>query len=84
MASGFPSTTATSMGTFGTGLAAGAHGLLGYEVLVPGADRLLNELSWEDGPDPRTWQPHPTVFEAAPRPASRSRGSGRPTSTARA
>jgi hypothetical protein len=64
VASGFPSTTATSMGTFGTGLAAGAHGLLGYEVLVPGADRLLNELSWEDGPDPRTWQPHPTVFEA--------------------
>jgi hypothetical protein len=64
VASGFPSTTATSMGTFGTGLAAGAHGLLGYEVLVPGADRLLNELSWEEGPDPRTWQPHATVFEA--------------------
>lgn len=63
--SGFPSTTATSMGTFGTGLAAGAHGLLGYEVLMPGTDRLLNELSWEDGPDPRTWQPHATVFEAA-------------------
>ncbi|HSF97135.1 MAG TPA: alkaline phosphatase family protein [Ornithinibacter sp.] len=67
VASGFPSTTATSMGTFGTGLAAGAHGLLGYEVLVPGADRLLNELSWEDGPDPRTWQPHETVFEAVER-----------------
>ena len=67
VASGFPSTTATSMGTFGTGLAAGAHGLLGYEVLVPGADRLLNELSWEDGPDPRAWQPHETVFEAAER-----------------
>jgi hypothetical protein len=65
--SGFPSTTATSMGTFGTGLAAGTHGLLGYEVLVPGADRLLNELSWEDGPDPFTWQPHETVFEAVAR-----------------
>ena len=64
VASGFPSTTATSMGTFGTGLAAGAHGMLGYEVLVPGADRLLNELSWEDGPNPRTWQPHETLFEA--------------------
>jgi hypothetical protein len=64
VASGFPSTTATSMGSFGTGLAAGAHGMLGYEVLVPGTDRLQNELSWEDGPDPRTWQPHPTVFEA--------------------
>lgn len=60
---GFPSTTATSMGTFGTGLAAGAHGLVGYEVIVPGEDRLLNELSWEDGPDPLRWQPHETVFE---------------------
>jgi type I phosphodiesterase/nucleotide pyrophosphatase len=62
---GFPSTTATSMGTFGTGLPPGAHGLLGYEVLVPGEDRLLNELSWEDGPDPLRWQTQPTVFEAA-------------------
>lgn len=66
---GFPSTTATSMGSFGTGLPPGAHGLVGYEVLVPGAtpdqDRLLNELSWDDGPDPFVWQPEPTVFEAA-------------------
>ena len=44
-----PSTTATSMGTFGTGLPPGAHGLLGYEVLVPGEDRLLNELSGRTG-----------------------------------
>ncbi len=62
---GFPSTTATSMGSFGTGLRPGAHGLLGYEVLVPGADRLLNELSWENGPDPERWQPEQTVFERA-------------------
>jgi hypothetical protein len=62
---GFPSTTATSMGTFGTGQPPGAHGLLGYEVLVPGEDRLLNELSWEDGPDPVAWQTQPTVFELA-------------------
>jgi hypothetical protein len=60
---GFPATTATSMGTFGTGLPPGSHGLLGYEVLVPGEDRLVNELSWEDGPDPLTWQPQETVFE---------------------
>ena len=64
---GFPSTTATSMGTFGTGQPPGAHGLLGYEVLVPGEDRLVNELSWEDGPDPLAWQPEPTVFELAQR-----------------
>ena len=65
LTAGFPSTTATSMATFGTGLPPGAHGLVGYEVLVPGEDRLLNELSWEDGPDPLRWQPAETVFERA-------------------
>jgi hypothetical protein len=65
LSAGFPSTTATSMGTFGTGLPPGAHGLVGYEVLVPGEDRLLNELSWDSGPDPRVWQPCQTVFERA-------------------
>lgn len=65
LCAGFPSTTATSMGTFGTGLPPGAHGLVGYEVLLPGEDRLLNELSWENGPDPHLWQPCQTVFEQA-------------------
>jgi len=65
LSAGFPSTTATSMGTFGTGLPPGEHGLVGYEVLVPGEDRLLNELSWDNGPDPRAWQPSQTVFERA-------------------
>jgi hypothetical protein len=32
-------------------------------VLDPATGRLLNELSWDDGPDPRRWQPHPTVLE---------------------
>jgi hypothetical protein len=62
---GFPTTTATSMGTFGTGLPPGAHGLVGYEVLVPERDELLNELSWETPVDPRLWQPAPTAFEHA-------------------
>jgi Type I phosphodiesterase / nucleotide pyrophosphatase len=65
LSAGFPSTTATSMATFGTGLPPGAHGLVGYEVLVPGEDRLLNELSWDNGPDPRLWQPNQTLFERA-------------------
>jgi Type I phosphodiesterase / nucleotide pyrophosphatase len=65
LCAGFPSTTATSMGTFGTGLPPGAHGLVGCEVLVPGEDRLVNELSWENGPDPLVWQPCQTVFERA-------------------
>lgn len=60
---GHPSTTATSMGSFGTGLLPGAHGMVGWQVMDPGTGRLFNELSWEDGPDPHRWQPHPTVFE---------------------
>ena len=60
---GFPTTTATSMGSLGTGLLPGAHGLVGMQVLDPETDRLVNELSWEDGPDPVRWQPHETVFE---------------------
>lgn len=62
---GFPSTTATSMGTFGTGTLTGVHGMVGYEAYDPGTDTVFNELSWEDGPEPHLWQPHPTVFEAA-------------------
>lgn len=62
---GFPTTTATSMATFGTGLPPGSHGLVGMQVLDPDTDRLLNELSWEHGPDPLQWQPNETVFEAA-------------------
>ncbi|MGV1008431.1 MAG: alkaline phosphatase family protein [Dermatophilaceae bacterium] len=62
---GFPSTTATSTATFGTGLPPGAHGLVGFEVLVPETDRILNQLSWEDGPDPRRWQPNTTAFQQA-------------------
>lgn len=62
---GFPTTTATSMATFGTGLHPGTHGLMGYEVLDPRRDVVFNELTWEDGPPPEQWQPHQTVFEAA-------------------
>ncbi len=63
LVAGFPSTTATSIASLGTGVPPGAHGMVGYQVLDPGTGRLLNELSWEDGPDPRLWQPRRTVFE---------------------
>ena len=62
---GFPSTTATSLGSLGTGLPPGAHGVLGYLVAVPGTGRLMNSLRWDPEVDPLTWQPHPTVFERA-------------------
>ncbi len=66
----YPSTTATSTASLGTGLHAGQHGLVGYQVRDPATGSLFNELSWEGAvrggppaPDPRRWQPHPTVFE---------------------
>jgi hypothetical protein len=61
--SGFPSTTATSMGMLGTGLLPGGHGLVGLDVLDPDRDVLFNELAWDPQVDPRAWQPVATVFE---------------------
>ncbi len=60
---GFPTTTAASMGSFGTGTCPGKHGLVGYEVLDPDRDVLLNGLKWDDEVDPLAWQVYPTVFE---------------------
>ena len=64
----FPSTTATSLASFGTGLLSGAHGMLGYTVRVPNSGtpgRLLNALKWDFRVDPVMWQPHTTLFERA-------------------
>jgi hypothetical protein len=60
---GFPSTTATSMGTFGTAQRAGMHGLVGMNVLEPELDVVFSELAWDPRVDPLTWQPERTVFE---------------------
>ena len=59
---GVPSTTATSLTSFGTGLVPGTHGLIGYTARIPGTDRLINHLSWDKQVDPLEWQPHPTAF----------------------
>lgn len=64
--SAFPSTTAASLASFGTGLPAGQHGMVGYDVLDPEQDRVVNMLGgWDAGVDPQRWQPFPTVFERA-------------------
>jgi hypothetical protein len=62
---GFPSTTVTSLGSLCTGLPPGQHGLLGYQVIVPGENRLLNGLRWDSRVDPHQWQPRPTIYEQA-------------------
>jgi predicted AlkP superfamily pyrophosphatase or phosphodiesterase len=73
---GFPSTTAASLGSLGTGLPPGEHGLVGYTVDVPGQERPMNLLRWElygFGPPgdllaeviPERFQPSPTLLERA-------------------
>ncbi|MCP2046419.1 UNVERIFIED_ORG: hypothetical protein J3D58_000491 [Paenarthrobacter nicotinovorans] len=62
--SAFPSTTAASLASLGTGLSAGQHGMVGYDVLDPAQDKVVNLLgNWDPQVDPAVWQPHATVFE---------------------
>jgi hypothetical protein len=62
----FPSTTASALASFGTGLSPGQHGLVGYDALDPDQDKVVNMLgNWDAGVDPLAWQPFPTVFERA-------------------
>jgi hypothetical protein len=60
---GVPSTTATSLTSFGTALTPGAHGVVGFTSRIPGTNDLLNALMWSSSVDPRQWQPRQTAFE---------------------
>lgn len=60
----FPSTTAASLASLGTGVPPGQHGMVGYDVYAPHLDRVVNQLNgWDPDVDPQRWQPCPTVFE---------------------
>jgi hypothetical protein len=70
---GFPSTTATSLASIGTGLAPGGHGIVGLAFEV-GDGVAMNALGWATAGDgrprdlrerfvPEEVQPVPTVFE---------------------
>jgi predicted AlkP superfamily pyrophosphatase or phosphodiesterase len=72
---GFPSTTATSVSTIGTGVPAGEHGIVGFTFATPDG-MLLNALSWHThgGGErmdlrekfiPEDIQPQPTALERA-------------------
>jgi Type I phosphodiesterase / nucleotide pyrophosphatase len=65
LAAGFPATTVTSLTSLSTGSAPGQHGVLGYQVKIPGEHRLLNGLRWDDRIDPERWQPRRTIYERA-------------------
>lgn len=68
LSSYFPSTTAVSLSSIGTGVLPGVHGMLGYTVRVPRSGepgRLLNSLKWDERVDPVMWQSTKTLFERA-------------------
>ena len=59
-------------------VAPGYHGLVGYRVLDADNDRVVNQLNgWDDDMRPESWQPVPTLFEQARKPASRRSRSAR-------
>jgi hypothetical protein len=65
LTAGFPATTVTSLSSLGTGRPPGQHGMLGYQVAVPGQNKMLNGLRWDNSVDPRDWQRGSTVYERA-------------------
>ncbi|MEU0981269.1 nucleotide pyrophosphatase/phosphodiesterase family protein [Streptomyces griseus] len=65
LTAGFPSTTATSLASVGTGLPPGEHGLPGYTARNPKTGELMNQLRWKPWTAPKVWQPYPTVFQLA-------------------
>lgn len=59
----FPTTTAASLSSLGTGLVPGRHGIVGYDVVDPAVPRVVNMLgAWPADLDPAEWQPYPTVL----------------------
>ena len=62
----FPTTTTAALATLTTGEPPGRHGLVGYDVVDPVADRVVNLLhSWGTALDPAIWQRAPTIFETS-------------------
>lgn len=61
----FPTTTPVGLGSFGTGLLPGAHGLVSAAFEYPETGELLSPLQWGGHPTPVAVQPEPTVFERA-------------------
>lgn len=75
LSSGFPSSTAVSLSSLGTGRTPGEHGIVGFTMAVPGYDRSVNMLRWalHGGSSrdlieeivPERFQDQPTAFERA-------------------
>ena len=68
---GYPSTTAASLGLFGTGRAAGRTGLAGYTVRNPATGGLANLVSWTGAGPTEEWQREPSIFGLMARAGAR-------------
>lgn len=65
LTAGFPSTTAASIGLFGTGRSSGRTGLAGYTVRNPATGGLANLVSWDGMDAAPAWQREPNLFGIA-------------------
>jgi hypothetical protein len=66
IATGCPTTTAAALTTLATGRDPGQHGIVGYSVLDPDRDGVVNQLhGFDDGGLPAGWQRCTTLFERA-------------------
>jgi Type I phosphodiesterase / nucleotide pyrophosphatase len=74
LTAGFPSTTVTSLASFGTGRPPGLHGLTGYTSYLPDVGTAINWLAWRpvgesgsliDRVVPEVAQPVTTAFQRA-------------------
>lgn len=63
IAAAFPTTTPVGLGSLGTGLLAGEHGLVGAAFETPESGEVLAPLQWGHRPSPLAIQPETTVFE---------------------
>ncbi|HEY8643550.1 MAG TPA: alkaline phosphatase family protein [Candidatus Dormibacteraeota bacterium] len=75
LTTGFPSSTAVSLSSIGTGRTPGEHGIVGFTMAVSGYDRSVNMLRWSlhggssrdliEEMVPERFQDQPTAFERA-------------------
>lgn len=62
LTSGFPSTTAVSLGMLGTGTPPGRTGMAGYSVRHPVTGGLATLVSWDGAGDPQAWHDAPHLL----------------------
>lgn len=61
----FPSTTPVALGSFGTGLTPGEHGLISANFWLPETQSMFAPLKWGSDPHPLLIAPEDTYFEKA-------------------